>query len=155
MPHNIPATCDGYGKRLLIEHALSCPKGDLVLALHYDAAKEWGSLEARALVPSAISYEPKINSRTVQGERNEDRARQDDGTSEGGRVIMREVQGVGSSGRTINKLAVSARRLGQVEVTAESRADVSSHGCWKRGTTAMSEIRIVNLDTGSYLRMTP
>ena len=33
--------------------------------------------------------------------------------------------------------------------------DVSVHGFWKRGTTAMFDIRIFNLDAGSYLRMTP
>ena len=38
---------------------------------------------------------------------------------------------------------------------AESRAYVSAHGFWKRGATAMFDIRIVNLDAGSYLRMTP
>ena len=65
VPQDIPVTYDGYGKRLSIEHALSCPKGGLVLARYDDAAKEWGALGARALVPSAITYEPKINSRTV------------------------------------------------------------------------------------------
>ena len=40
-------------------------------------------------------------------------------------------------------------------VPAESRADVSAHGFWKQGTTAMFYIRIVNLDAGSYLPMTP
>ena len=34
-------------------------------------------------------------------------------------------------------------------------ADVSAHGFWKQGTTAMFGIRIFNLDAGSYLRMTP
>ena len=66
---DIPATCDGCGMRLSIEHAISCPKGVLVMVLHYDAEKEWGALGARALVPSAISYQPKRNSRTVQGKR--------------------------------------------------------------------------------------
>ena len=42
----------------------------------------------------------------------------------------------------------------QVVVTAESRADVSVHSFWKRGTTAMFDIIIVNIDAGSYLRMT-
>ena len=35
------------------------------------------------------------------------------------------------------------------------RADVSAHGFWKRGTTAMFDIIIVNINAGSYLRMTP
>ena len=39
MQQDIPVTCDGCGKRLLVEHTLSRPKGDLVLARHNDAAK--------------------------------------------------------------------------------------------------------------------
>ena len=69
MPQDTPTTCDGCGKKFSIEHSLSCPKGGLVLAQHDDAAQEWGALGSQALVPSAITYEPKINSRTVQGER--------------------------------------------------------------------------------------
>ena len=55
----------------------------------------------------------------------------------------------------MNRAAILTGRPGQVQVPAESRADVSAHGFWKRGTTAMFDIRIVNLDVGSYLRMTP
>ena len=72
MPQDIPATCDGCGKKFSIEHALSCPKGGLVLVRHDGTAKEWVALGARALVPIAITYEPKINSRTVQRERTGD-----------------------------------------------------------------------------------
>ena len=91
---------------------------------------------APALVPSAITYEPKINSRTVQGERTGAGAWQEGGEAEGGTDRL-----VGQPG--------------QVVVPAESRADVSAHGLWKRGTTAMFDIRIVNLNAGSYLRMMP
>ena len=55
MLQDVPATCDGCGKKFLIEHALSCPKGCLVLARYDDASKEWGTLGYRALVPSAIT----------------------------------------------------------------------------------------------------
>ena len=48
-------TCNGCGKRLSIEHALSFPKGGFVLARHDDAAKEMGSLGDRDLVPSDIT----------------------------------------------------------------------------------------------------
>ena len=69
MPQGIPATCGGCGKKFSIKHALSLPKWGLVIVQNDNAAKEWGALGARALVPSAITYEPKINSRTVQGGR--------------------------------------------------------------------------------------
>ena len=39
MPQDIPATCNGCGKKFSIEQALSCPKGGLVLARHDYAAK--------------------------------------------------------------------------------------------------------------------
>ena len=123
MPQGIPATCDGCGKKFLIEHALSCPKGGLVLARHDDSAKEWGALGARALVPSAISYEPKINSRTVQGERTGAGARQEGGEADGGTETV---------GRTVNGAAILLGQPGQVQLPAESKADVSAHGLWKR-----------------------
>ena len=67
MLQDIPTICGFFGEKFLIKHALSCPKGGLVLARHGDAAKLWGTLGSQALIPSAISYEPKINSRTVHG----------------------------------------------------------------------------------------
>ena len=65
------------------------------------------------------------------------------------------VKSQGGSGMTVNRASVLARSPGQVQVPTESRADVSAHGFWKRGTTTMFYIRIVNLDAGSYLHMTP
>ena len=53
------------------------------------------------------------------------------------------------------RAAIFVGQLGQVVEPADSRADISAHGFWRRGTTTMSNIRIVNLDAGSYLRMTP
>ena len=49
-------TRDGCSKKFSIEHALSFPKGGFVLAHNDDTAKEWDSLGARALNPSAIAY---------------------------------------------------------------------------------------------------
>ena len=46
------------------------------------------------------------------------------------------------------------RRPAQVKVHAEMRAYVSAHGFWKQGTPAMFDIRIINLNVCSYLRMT-
>ena len=52
-------------------------------------------------------------------------------------------------------MSVLARRTVQVEVPVELRADVSADGFWKRGTTVMFDIQIINLDAGFYLRMMP
>ena len=153
MPQDIPVTCDGYCKKFSIEHALSFPKGGLVLEWHDDTAKEWCALGSRALVPSDITSGPKINIRTVQGERTRDGARQEGVVADGGTETVGEAQG--GSGRTVNGSDRLVEQPLQVVVPAESRADVSTHGFWKQGTTAMFDIRIVNLNKGSYPRMTP
>ena len=111
MPQDIPAICNGCGKRFSIEHALSCPKGGLVLERHDDVAKEWGALGSRALVPSAITYERKINSRTVQGERTGAGARQVSGTADGGTYTVGEARG--GSGRKVNGADRLVGQLGQ------------------------------------------
>ena len=59
-----------------------------------DTAKEWEALGARDLVPSAITYKPKINNMTVQEERAEAGAPKESGTSNGGADIVREAQGL-------------------------------------------------------------
>ena len=128
MPPGISATCNVCGKRFLINHALSFPKGGLVLVWHDNAAKEWVALGSRALVPSAITYEPKINSRILAGERTRNGARQEGGIDKDGAKILGESQGGGSSGQTVNGPAVLAGCPGKVEVTAESRAYLSAHG---------------------------
>ena len=55
----------------------------------------------------------------------------------------------------MNGVVVLARRPGEVQVPAELRVYGSAHSFWKWGTTAMFDIRIFNLDAGSYLHMTP
>ena len=82
----------------------------------------------------------------MQGERTGAGAWQEGGEADGSMETV---------GWTVNGAARLAGQPGQVVVPAESKADVSAHSFWKRGTTAMFDIRIVNLDAGSYLRMTP
>ena len=82
----------------------------------------------------------------MQGERTGTGAQQEGGEADGG---------TDNVGRTVNRAVRLVGQPGQVVVHTESRAEVSAHGFWKRGTTAMFDIRIFNLDAGSYLHMTP
>ena len=82
----------------------------------------------------------------MQGEKTGAGAQQEGGEADGGTDTV---------GRMVNGAARLIWQPGQVVVPAESRADVSAHGFWKRGTTAMFGIRIVKLDAVSYLLMTP
>ena len=61
----------------------------------------------------------------------------------------------GGNVRTVNGENRLVGQPGQVQVPAESRVGVSAHGFCKRGTTTIFDIRIVNLDAGSYLHMIP
>ena len=103
-------TSNGCGKKFSIKNDLSYPKGGLVLEPNYDAAKEGGALGDRSLIPSAISHEPKIYSRTLHRERNRSGERQERGTAKRGAEILGESQGGGVSGRTVNGAAALARR---------------------------------------------
>ena len=88
--------------------------------------KEWGALGSWDLVPSAINYENKINSRTVQGGRTGARARQEEGEVDGGMGTLVEAQR--GRVRTLNIAARLVGQPGQVVVPVESREYVSAHG---------------------------
>ena len=74
---------------------------------HNNAAEERGALSSRVLNPSCISYEPKIKSKTIQGERNR-------------YGLQRAMGGQGGQGAKV-----------QATVHDESQVDVSIYGFWK------------------------
>ena len=131
MPQDISATCDVCGKKFCIEQALSCPNSGIIMARNYYAAKDWGDLGSQDLTPSAISYELKINSRTVKWERSGAGAQREGGTSYGVTNIDRESQGGGGDRRIGDKGDDLVRYPGQLTVTIVSRTDVSANGFCK------------------------
>ena len=67
IPSNLPATCDGCGGQFNVSHALKCKKGGLITIRHDDVSKEWQSLCAKAIKPTAVTNEPLIHSCAAQG----------------------------------------------------------------------------------------
>ena len=110
MLQDIYAACDGCGKKFSIYLALSCPRGGIILVRHDYATKEWGALGAWALVPSDITYGPKISSGTVRGERTRARVRKESGTANSNVDIVGEYQEV--SGQTVNRGGKIQREAG-------------------------------------------
>ena len=88
----------------------------------------------------------------MQGEKIRAGARQEGGEDDGGTKTVGESQG--GRVRTANGADILVGQPGQVVIPAELREDVTTYVFWKQGTTTMFDIRIVNLYTGSYLRMT-
>ena len=54
MPQDTHMTCNGFNNNLFIYHAISYPRGDLVLVRHDKAASECGALGAQPLTSSSI-----------------------------------------------------------------------------------------------------
>ena len=95
----------------------------LALRTSYHNHHSQGALLARALNQSGIFYEPKINSRTVQGKRNGDGAWFAIGVQEG--EGNKDIEGA----------------TGQEMLPNEPREYLSVHGLWKWGTSAPFDMR--------------
>ena len=65
MPQDTHMTCNGFNNKLFIYHAISYPRGGLVLVQHDNATSECGALGAQYITSSAIYYKPLINSRPI------------------------------------------------------------------------------------------
>jgi hypothetical protein len=57
-PLDMPAVCNVYGAKMLVEHALLCKVGGLVHIQYDDVAHEWRHLCGTALSPSQVKHEP-------------------------------------------------------------------------------------------------
>ena len=94
------------------------------LAQHDNSENNGGNLGSRALTPTDISYEPQINSRTVQEERTVAGALRKGETAKIGTVISGKSQGGRRNLQTKNGEAGLGRSRGQVSVSVELRGNV-------------------------------
>ena len=90
-----------------------------------------------------------INIRKVQGGRNGAGSRRVGVVSSNKKDIKLEAQGDGRNDRISVEAAMTGIGMEQVTAPEEKRAYVSAHGLWKRGTTAMFDSGIINVEAVS------
>ena len=145
-PENMPATCDGCGDKMTVEHALACKVGGLVHVRHDDVADEFRHLCGCALSFGKVEREPRI-------------------FSSGTNQLTSAAAGVNQTTTATNTQATQppAQRPQQntqqqqqrneqrhdSEPTGE-RGDASCHGFWQRGRDAIFDIRITDTECRSY-----
>ena len=57
---DLPRCCNGYGAKFLIEHALACKKGGLIVDQHNEVKAETGRIAIQALGSNRVRNEPNI-----------------------------------------------------------------------------------------------
>ena len=151
-PIGLQERCDGCGSSMTIEHGLSCAWGGLVLVRHNDARDEWGALGKVALSPSVVTYEPSIYSgRATSGTEPATPAAQRGRPEEGNGNAAEAL----ADGEEPEEEVVLEREEAREQSPGAERGDVSVHGFWKRGTTAIFDVRITNLDAHSHKKQDP
>ena len=63
---NVPSGCDGYGAHLLLDHALVCRKGGLIIQCHNGVRDADDDLPA--LIWSRVASEPFVRGASVDSE---------------------------------------------------------------------------------------
>eukprot|EP00957_Ditylum_brightwellii_P062049 4708624-Ditylum_brightwellii.AAC.1 len=133
-PLNVQTHCNGYGKPLTVDHALSCAHGRLVLMRHNDTCGEFGDLSQTALMPSWVSYKPLIHTSRADSSLGVDKN-------------LTPVQ----QQREKEKQARLEAEDGEITLeTEDATVQVPGEEFWKRGTTSIFDVRITNLDTPSH-----
>jgi hypothetical protein len=176
LPLGLPDRCDGCGATMTVEHALTCKRGGLVMIRHDNTTKEFGELAARALTPSAVSYEPLINSRTATGGRRSGSDGGRGGKGLGGETEWGTTAGGSGNGGGQTPRGTPARRTdgtarretgtgtgggivdggGDImEAWAETRGDLAVDSFWKRAHTTIMDVRVTFLEAPSHRGRAP
>ena len=134
-PVDMPANCDGCGKKMTVEHALQCKVGGLVHMRHDDVADEFRHLCGCALSFGKVEREPRIfSSVTTQS-------------------TSAAPPAVPPTPPNTTTTPQNGQQQGQQPVEAPvrpgERGDASCHGFWKRGREAIFDVRITDTECRS------
>eukprot|EP00956_Cyclotella_meneghiniana_P042116 scaffold248361_cov42-Cyclotella_meneghiniana.AAC.1 len=145
-PLGMPETCDGCGKQMTVEHALSCKVGGLVHIRHDDVAQEWGYLCGLGFKPSRVSYEPLIN--TSRGGATDGAPAPNESTNPGNRNRGNATNGNGGDEEEVPTAEDERADPTHSPYVAENenRGDVAVEGFWKIGRQSIFDIRLTDTE---------
>ena len=138
-PSCIPATCDGCGQTTNVNHALNCGCGGLIHLRHNEIREEILSIAVECFPRAALTREPPLSNTTQNtlptGQPIHDPA------------VAPAAQAAGPPDPPTNNNNQSA----VVRVPKQPRGDVGIRGFYENGTTAIIDVRVVNLDSASIV----
>jgi hypothetical protein len=136
-PPGLPAICNACNLPYSTNHALNCPFGGLVILRHTDIREELGAIATEVFQPTAVTVEPILSSNPAS-------------------TIIPPGQHIHNTMTTLttDPPAATANQVHTANNTQERR-DIVIRGLFKRGTNAIIDIRIANLDSSSYRSQDP
>jgi hypothetical protein len=134
-PQGIPATCDGCNQPNSTNHTLNCPFGGLVNQCHNEIRQELGAIASEIFPPTAITIELVLSHTPAS-------------------TILPTERPISNNTTTTT---VPQQRPYQVPTAnnTQERGDIAIRGLFERGTNAIINVRIANLDIPSYRFQNP
>ncbi|MGL4351554.1 MAG: reverse transcriptase domain-containing protein [Plesiomonas shigelloides] len=133
-PQGLPALCDGCNQPNSTNHAFNCLFGGLVTLRHNDIREELGAIASEIFQPTAITIEPSLTTTPTS-------------------AIP-----VGQQIHNNNTTTIETNLPPETAPTANStheRGDIAIRGLFERGTNAIIDVKIANLDSISYRSQDP
>jgi hypothetical protein len=160
-PPNIPSLCDGCHKQNSLTHAIHCLSGGLVTLRHNEIRQELGAIACEVFPPSAVSVEPLLTiTQTpdttlppavhIHTQDNREPTNLPDNATPDTLTTPPDPP----QAPPPDPLPNSTLPLPQSNDTAY-RGDLAIRNLFERGTTAVIDVRITNLDSQSNCSREP
>jgi hypothetical protein len=134
-PQGLPAICDGCNQPNSTNHAFNCLNGGLVILRHNDIREELKAIASEIFQPTAITIEPSLSTTPTS-------------------AIP-----VGQHIHTNNTTTIATNPPTETAPTdnnsTHERGDIAIRGLFERGTNAIIDVKIANLDSVSYRSQDP
>ena len=135
-PQGLPAICDGCNRHNSTNHALNCPFGGMVIQRHNEIRDELAAITNELFPSSAITLEPTLSITPAS-------------TIPTGQHIHHDTPA------PTTDLPIATTTPATPAISNRERGDIAIRGLFERGTNAIIDVKLANLDSPSYRSQDP